>query len=42
MFGSVLTPNLQLFNYVVEGFIVYMGFDYRIKEKLQNVVVVVD
>lgn len=26
-----------MFNYVVEGFIVYTGFDNRIKEELQNV-----
>lgn len=29
--------DLQMFNYVVEGFIVYTNFDYRIKEELQQV-----
>lgn len=29
-------PHLQLFNYVVEGFIVFTGFDARIQDELQN------
>ncbi|KAK8812825.1 hypothetical protein WA538_002559 [Blastocystis sp. DL] len=28
--------DLQLFNYVVEGFIVFTGFDARIQDELQN------
>lgn len=35
---KAFTPHLQLFNYVIEGYIAYTGFDYRIKEELQNVV----
>lgn len=42
---DILIPNisdsfishLQMFNYVVEGFIVFTNFDYRIKEELQQV-----
>ena len=30
--------DIQLFNYMVEGFIIYTGFDYRMREELQNVV----
>ena len=28
--------DIQLFNYMVEGFIIYTGFDYRMREELQN------
>ena len=31
----ILTTHLQLFNYIVEGFIAYTGFDKRMKEELQ-------
>ena len=34
-FLVILTTHLQLFNYIVEGFIVYTGFDKRMKEELQ-------
>lgn len=29
--------DIQLFNYMVEGFIIYTGFDYRLREEIQNV-----
>lgn len=30
--------DLDVFNYVVEGFLVYSSFDYQMKEEIQNVI----
>lgn len=30
--------DLDVFNYVVEGFLVYSNFDYQMKEEIQNVI----
>ena len=30
--------DLHVFNYVVEGFLVYSSFDYQMKEEIQNVI----
>ena len=30
--------DLDVFNYVIEGFLVYSSFDYQMKEEIQNVI----
>lgn len=29
-------PHLQLFNYILEGYLLFTGFDYQLREELQN------